>query len=248
MRFIVKPAYVNLATGYRYYEFKQFQLIDRVKYLQRLGLSLNEIQLGLEGSTSENLIPVLEKKQSLLENERRMIDEKIEDVKWYINYFKYLSNLGGETGLRLSTFPQRWALVVPHYESGISVNAEYRLAKTKNSNGFKDLKYQRQYGYILDYAKLLTNQFQATGYFIYLKEKPQKDLSPIVSFPAGEYLCFTAQVNDKSWDHTVYLEYFREKAVPELIIAEEFEDDLQDFYNSWYEIQMLINPTVNKPF
>ena len=39
-----------------------------------------------------------------------------------------------------------------------------------------------------------------------------------------------------------YLEYFQGKSAPELIIAEEFEDDLENFDDSWYEIQILINP------
>ena len=41
---LIQPAYINEETGYRYYLSKQFQLIDRAKYLQKFGFSLKEIQ------------------------------------------------------------------------------------------------------------------------------------------------------------------------------------------------------------
>lgn len=239
---LMKPAYVNAATGYRYYKFNQFQFIDRVKYLQRLGLSLDEIRLGLQDGTSECLIPILEEKRVVLERELSEAKEKLENLEWYINYFNYLKKLHENSDVYISRIAARYALSVPHYEQGISVAAELRMAKAKSDPDMKSLKYQRQYGYILDYDKLCQDVFQATSYFIYLREKPMLESDALISFPAGEYLCFSAQVNDKNWDHTAYLEYFQGKSVPELIIAEEFEDDLENFDDSWYEIQVLINP------
>ena len=41
---LLKPAYVNPDTGYRYYSDDQFHFIDRIRYLQKLGMSLDEIK------------------------------------------------------------------------------------------------------------------------------------------------------------------------------------------------------------
>lgn len=40
---ILQPRKIDSHTGYRYYSFDQFHIIDRVKYLQGLGLHLNDI-------------------------------------------------------------------------------------------------------------------------------------------------------------------------------------------------------------
>ena len=53
-------------------------------------------------------------------------------------------------------------------------------------------------------------------------------------------MCFAAQVNDSCWDSTKYLSYFEGKAPPDLVIANEYEDDLHNFDDSWYEVQLLV--------
>ena len=40
---ILNPRKIDEHTGYRYYSFDQFHIIDRIKYLQGLGLHLNDI-------------------------------------------------------------------------------------------------------------------------------------------------------------------------------------------------------------
>lgn len=236
---LLKPAYVNSSTGYRYYAFNQFQLIDRIKYLQFLGLSLDEIQMCLAEGTSAGLLPVLKGKKSILQREFDDLKKKRELLDWYIDYFSYIQTLNN-SDIWISRFPDRYALMVPHPEKGISCDAEIRLARAKSASDVRNLVYQRQYGYILSFEKLKSNIFQATNYFIYLKDPPTVNISRIRKFPAGEYLCFAAQVNDSCWDSTKYLSYFEGKAPPDLVIANEYEDDLHNFDDSWYEVQLLV--------
>ena len=43
---LLQPKYTNPATGYRYYYVNQLHFIDRIKYLQKLGLSLFHLYLA----------------------------------------------------------------------------------------------------------------------------------------------------------------------------------------------------------
>ena len=45
---VVVPAYTNPKTGYRYYSYDQIHYIDRVKYLQRFGFTLEDIRDALD--------------------------------------------------------------------------------------------------------------------------------------------------------------------------------------------------------
>lgn len=236
---LLKPAHVNSLTGYRYYSFSQFQLIDRIKYLQFLGLSLDEIRLCLTDGTSAGLLPALKAKQTLMQQEFNEMKKKKELLDWYIDYFSYIQSLDS-TEIKISRIPARYVLMVPHPEKGISCDAEIRLAQAKASAN-KALVYQRQYGYTLSFSQLRNNVFQATNYFIYLKDPPPDNCPEIKKFPAGEYLCFKAQVNDLCWDGKKYLSYFEGKDAPELVIANEYEDNLHNFHDSWYEVQLLIS-------
>ena len=85
---LVLPAYINTQTGYRYYTSRQFQRIDRIKYLQSLGCSLDEIHASIEHV--EDLVSLLDKKKKMLHQQKEELCRKIEDVDWYINYFRYM--------------------------------------------------------------------------------------------------------------------------------------------------------------
>ena len=50
---LVRPAKVNEQNGYRQYTYDQIHYIERIKYLQNLGLPLTEIRMALDGTFDE---------------------------------------------------------------------------------------------------------------------------------------------------------------------------------------------------
>ncbi len=42
---LLPPKYIDEETGYRFYSYNQFHYIDKIKYLQGFGLSLEEIKV-----------------------------------------------------------------------------------------------------------------------------------------------------------------------------------------------------------
>lgn len=82
---ILSPVYIDSNTGYRYYSYKQFHIIDRIKYLQSFGLSLDEISVIIKEGTVDGLIPFLYKQKNNLFDEIQSAKEKIKDIEWYIN-------------------------------------------------------------------------------------------------------------------------------------------------------------------
>ena len=58
---LLQPKYTNPATGYRYYSVNQLHFIDRIKYLQKLGLSLDEIKKVMLDNNIPELLSLLEK-------------------------------------------------------------------------------------------------------------------------------------------------------------------------------------------
>ncbi|WP_411679049.1 MerR family transcriptional regulator [Clostridium thailandense] len=238
---ILEPSYISSENGYRYYEFNQFHIVDRIKYLQYLGLSLSEIASIVKKGTIEGLLPALEQQWQTTNQELEKIHSRIKDVEWYINYFTYLSKMDKSKVLYRMHMETRHLIYVPCYNSDELADMEIRLAEVRSSAELRDLSYRRQYGYELSTTGLFQGKFKPKAYFIYIKNRPQFFTPFYKELPAGEYLCFRSKLLREEWDTTILEKYFTSLSKPSTIVALEFEDNLVEYMNADYEIQILID-------
>lgn len=237
---ILEPKYISGETGYRYYEFNQFHIIDRIKYLQYLGLSLVEIGNIMKKGTVDGLLPALEQEWQAANQALEGIRTRIKDVEWYIDYFTHLNKMDVSKVLYRMRLETRHLIYVPCYDHDELSDMEIRLAKTRSRDELRHLSYRRQYGYELTTSGLFQRQFEAKTYFIYIKNRPQFFTPYYKELPAGEYLCFRTKLLQKKWDTEILKKYFDSLPKPSTIIALEFEDNLVEYMNADYEVQMLL--------
>lgn len=235
------PDYIDLETGYRYYSFNQFHYIDRIKYLQRFGLSLKDIKEIIHSGTVDKLLPFLEQQKQNYELELKKIESTINDIQWYINYFTFLDKSKNIDNLYKVKLKKRYIVAVPGYPEDIPIShMEIRLAAAKSHPDLRDLNYLRQYAYILDFNNLIQKNFCASKYFIYLREKPDLSSEYLMELPEGDYICYKARILTNDWDPTILSEFFKGKPAPKLVIANEFEENLVEYLDTQYEIQILL--------
>jgi DNA-binding transcriptional MerR regulator len=238
---LLLPHYTDPKTGYRFYAFSQFHYIDRIKYLQRFGMSLDDIKVIIHSGSVDKLLPFLEQQKQAFLKQLKEIQATISDIQWYIDYFTYLNKGENTNNLYKVQLEERYAIAVPGYpeERPIS-NMEVRLAAAKASPELKNLNYLRQYAYILDFDKFTKKTFSANSYMIYLREKPDFETEHLKVLPAGEYLCYRARILTDDWDPSVIAEFFEGRQKPLLVIANEFEENLVEYLETQYEIQILL--------
>lgn len=237
---ILSPIYTDPETGYRYYSYMQFHIIDRIKYLQGFGLALEEICAIIKGGTLDGLMPALRKQKEALAAELREIEGKIKDLEWYIHYFTYLENGEEEAGFYTIHQEKRYILEVPCYAGDALSDMEIRLAAAKGAPEYKELPFRRQYGYKLHFDKMLEGDFRPYSYFIYMREEPGFAAANFDILPEGDYLCFRTRLLKGKWEPEMLRERFGQSALPKLAIALEFEDNLVDWSDALYEVQMLM--------
>lgn len=75
-------------------------------------------------------------------------------------------------------------------------------------------------------------------YFLYLREKPALPPETYHTFPASEYLCFRTQLLHPDWTNPLRDTRFTGEGISGEILALEFEDNLRDWSDAWYEIQI----------
>lgn len=128
---LVKPIKIDPRTGYRYYAYEQFHFIDRIKYLQSLGMPLDDIKEVMLSKKVERLLPFLDQQKKVLEEEKKKIRHQIEMVDWYKDYFTYMER--NEDAPCVMHLKERYYLQVPCYKRDLLADMEIRLAKEKVS-------------------------------------------------------------------------------------------------------------------
>lgn len=241
---LLKPSTVNPETGYRYYSPDQFHYIDRIKYLQNMGLPLSEIKDILQSGKVDDLVASLRNKKKSLEQELRALEGTIQDIQWYIEYFGFLGDTGRAEGQVYTTFmEERYMLTAPCSPSEPFWDIEMYLTQLKNSEQFSSLEYRRQYGFVVDVPDLLAQKFSPTAATIFLKNRPDFESPYITRLPAGLYLCFTAKIRLDDWDAAPVNRYFETSGASAVFaVANEYEDNLTEYTATPYEVQIYLEP------
>ena len=238
---LIKPEYINPSTRYRYYSVKQLHFIDRIKYLQRFGFNLSEIKRVLDQNDISLLLSLLDKKEKIFCEEIRRTQDIIDGIRWYRDYFTYVdgSNLEDKSCYTLAV-DTRYLLVVRCLKGEPKEDYHIRLNELKNSKGYKELTYQRQFAYILEYESFLEGRLKPIYLGMFLKDKPAVMSDHIMEIPCGHYLCFKARILSEGWDPYFVKLFFEGKPNPSIVIANEYEDDLYEYSRCVYEVQTLI--------
>ena len=239
---LVHPEFVDAQTGYRYYTLNQFHYIDRIRYLKNIGLPLSQIKEIIKSGSVTMLLPYLRKQKKDYKEEIKNIREKIKDIDWYIDYFEYMDTVKPSSDFYSVKMGERYFAAVPCFEGEETSDSELRLSKLKSQENFKNLKYLRQWNYIIDYNSLVNRQFCPLYITMRMKEKPDFQSENIVIMPEGEYLCFRAKILAGDFGNIISLNSYLQKlgVNPRCVMACEYEDNLKEYVNTPYEIQILI--------
>lgn len=239
---LLKPIFINPVTGYRYFSVNQFHLLDRIKYLQKLGLSLEEIRDVLVNNDIHKLKVSLDTKEKEYIQKIRDLEDTLRRIEWYKNYFGYSSDKGGEEQAYTRYHDKRYMVAAKVIKNEPKEDFHLRLNMLRHSDPLKNLKYMRQFAYVLEYDSFLNAQIDPIylGMFIF---KPQvTDNVNIIEIPAGNYFCFNAQILTDNWNPDIAAEFFSfYKEKPSYVLASEYENDLHDYSQCYYQVQILIN-------
>lgn len=151
---LLEPRYISPTTGYRYYSYDQFHFIDRIKYLQGFSFSLDEIRDILLRNDIEKLINMLNDKKNDLENEIRKLNNVVNMVTWYRDYFMHGQVFESD---HFKYFEKRYLVAIKIKKNESKEEYHIRLQKIKNSERLKNLTYKRQFSLILQYKKFIQN-------------------------------------------------------------------------------------------
>lgn len=238
---LLSPAYINEETGYRYYTFDQFHIIDRIHYLRSLDLSLAEIREIMADKKVDKITSYLELQKRRVEEQIEELKNRKEDIQWYLDYFTYMDSGNFSSTPHVQHLSSRQVLYTDARNLSVEI-MEVNLSRLRNSFTNESIHYRRQFGYLLNYDALLNRQWQPEKYFIYLTEISEvlfEQISPhVLTLPEGDYLCCSIRLRHLDELKTgLIAEYFKDRESPAYVIANEHEDNLSSYQYCPYELQ-----------
>lgn len=241
---LVVPSHIDESTGYRSYTFEQFQFISRLKYLQSLGLSLEEIKKILNDGNADRFKEILRRMKEEKEAELRCLQRKIQEIDWTISYYSYIDQNDFNGVIYKRQLETRHIITSGSIPGAPIEDMDVDLHSLINSEPYQRLTYRRQYGYLMDFSSLLLGTFNPLSATLFITEPPAHPSCHIRALPGGSYLCYCAPILSKEWDAGPLLDYLNQHThrKPAFVIAVEYEDNLREYYNALYEIQIYFSP------
>jgi len=240
---LLAPAFINNETGYRYFSFSQFHIIDRIKYLRSFRLSLSEIEQIMSNGKVDNIISFLENQQDKIDQQIQELVMTKEDIQWYVDYFKYLNIPNTNALPHVAHFPERTVLTTPCKQGESIEDIEVALASMKTEYGIHGMRFRRQFGYLLPYDSIISKNWAPLNYFIFVSEigNTPPNSAHVFTIPAGDYLCFSFRLRHMDELNIALIqEYFKNVETPPYVIANEHEDNLVNYTYCPYELQFLL--------
>ncbi|MEG0712286.1 MAG: helix-turn-helix domain-containing protein, partial [Niameybacter sp.] len=83
---LLKPAYINESSKYRYYSVKHFIMLDFIKQCKAMGLTLDEIKELMDHHTSVDAI------LEVITKQKEMVTKKIEELQQIQKHIEILED------------------------------------------------------------------------------------------------------------------------------------------------------------
>lgn len=188
---LLKPSYTNEDTGYRYYSYKDFLLLDAIQYLRHFGMSLEEIKEQFNSRTVSGTLMLYEKQLISLEEDLKALKNIKKRLVHNIDNLRASRNKEFNETPEIVSHGTRYAIII---NDAVTSDAEYEVAIRKLSNRL----YKNHFQYMGDFIGIknwtdIDNHDYARTELIgnMCTERPGKIKTK--AFPAGKYLrlCYT---------------------------------------------------------
>ncbi len=235
---LIVPESINEENGYRYYTFRQFHFISRFKYLRSIGLSLEQIRSVFESGKSEDLRQILSEIKEEKKREIAALQELFDKIDFITDYYSFNDVNDTLNLIYKKSFSERCLFTSEKHLNTIEamdINLHKELYASKN----KRINFMRQFSYVLDFEALTENEFKPLCTSVLLNNTNFVNPNNLLMLPAGDYVCYCTRILNEGFDIAPLLEYIsRRDKKPSIAVAMEYEDNLHEYYNAVYEIQL----------
>lgn len=238
---ILKPAYIDEDSGYRYYSVEQFIHIDVIKYSKNIGIPLKEIKAIFDKGDTKLFMGFLEKQEKIARKEIKKLANILSDINNLKQYMEYSFYKEGSLEFFERYIDKRYVV-----KSVLIKEDNYESVAMKHKNLYKvseklNLNMDIEIGYFLDIDSIKEGVIYRKAIYIGVNNVNENNKHNVDEIPNGRYLC----INYKEKDRDIVKEkvecYIDKHNInSDVIIEMELLNDVFDYSNITYELQILI--------
>lgn len=200
---LLKPAYIDPNSGYRYYSTPQFERLNTIKYLRDLDIPLEKIAGFFDSKDLFHLLHLLEEQQQLIRQQIQQL-QRID--------CKLQSRLMQIADAAESTLEEIQQIVIPPREVAflrkditLQDDLEYPIRELERMNQLEPVMFLGKVGLFLSQQTLQQHQFgQFSGIFVFIEQEDNYQ-GTTLTLPGGHYLSIRF-----SGTHTDAAPYYRQ--------------------------------------
>lgn len=204
---LLKPAYIDEQTHYRYYTVDQFEMINSIIYLRTLNMPIQKIKEFFEHKDTDTLMKVfLEQKQNLMKMKHELaicekkIDNRILQLKDALE--------APLNQIEVCEIEERKALIL-HHEHDKKGNIETYVREISSKYDVPSLIFLGKVAFCIDKEHLLFKKYHTFHSTILILEKEDEYDGECVALEKGLYvkMRYCGDHNDASYYYDQMLEY-----------------------------------------
>lgn len=210
---LLQPEYINKSSGYRYYSTQQFEILNTIKYLRMLGLSLGNIADFLKNKEVEKIQQMLiTQKDSVIQKQKelKIIEKKIDNRLKSLQYATECC-IGKFEIKRIKS--QRFIMIRKNIEINSYNNSDFeKLIKQLSQNQNEAIVFLGKIGLGISKEQLINKQYDCYDRVFLLLDDEDNYTGNVEYFPEQTYvtLKFCGSHKDAP-QHYKKLEHFIEQ-------------------------------------
>jgi len=183
---LLKPAYIDPNSGYRYYSSPQFERLNTIKYLRTLNMPLDKIIDFFENKSISHLLQLLGNHQSAIQDQIQQLQRINRKLEHRLTQINDAAN-SILAKVKLIDIPAR-DIVFLKKDLDIHTDLEYPIRELEQLNELEPVMFLGKVGLLVSAKKINLNQFgQFSGIFVLL-EPEDNYCGTVHTLPAGLYL------------------------------------------------------------
>lgn len=228
---LLEPIQIDVSNGYRYYSTEQFEQLNTIQYLKKLGFSLKEIKGHLDHRDIDGFLDLLEKQKRLTEEKIKELEQVNHRFQNRINDITLARKIKELGVVRLAKKNER-KVVRLMGRIGSEPEIEVSLRQLENLANMNSSIFIGGVGLTVDINDIKDNKFDEYNSIFILTEEEDIESPLITTFPQGEYasIYYRGDHNDSSSSYKLLLDYIKKNGYK--IIGDSIERMIIDHYIS----------------
>lgn len=243
---LLEPSQIDAGNGYRYYSTEQFEQLNTIQYLKKLGFSLKEIKGHLDHRDIDGFLKLLEKQKKLTEEKIKELERVNRRFQNRINDINLAQEIIELEVVKIIEIKERRIVRLVekiHSEPELEVS----LRQLENSANLSSSIFIGGVGLTLDVNDLKNQKFNKYNSIFILAEEEDIEGPLVTTFQKGTYasLYYRGDHNDSFQYYQILLDYIQKNNLQ--IVGDAIERTIIDHYISrskedyLTEIQIQVN-------